>query len=222
MDGTSPLGTTYPYGETHVPGDPTVFGSFGYFPRWGNFGDSILQDALCRLCEELQLPLNDEHAKTPYRAAEWFKSFARRPDYEADRETFLSVTFETTHDELVFESGLSFVALCPHHLLPYSGTASIGYIPNGRVVGISKLARALEYWTHYPVKQEDATSNIADALMKYLEPLGCMVVLRAFHTCMGLRGVKQPNHETGTSAVRGCFRENKDNCRSEFLALAKP
>jgi GTP cyclohydrolase I len=103
--------------------------------------------------------------------------------------------------------------------LPYSGSAAIAYIPNGRVVGISKLARTLDYFTHYPVKQEDATSNIVDAIMKYLKPKGCMVVLKAFHTCMGLRGVQQPTHQTGTSAVRGVFADNHDGCRSEFLQL---
>ncbi len=112
------------------------------------------------------------------------------------------------------------MALCPHHLLPYSGTAAIGYIPSEGVVGISKLARALDYWTHYPVKQEDATANLADALMKYLKPKGVMVILKARHDCMGERGVKQHNHQTGTSAVRGIFESDTNGCRTEFLRLA--
>ena len=174
------------------------------------------------LCSNLGLDWihDEEFSRTPERATEWFLSFARKPNYEKDNEDFFSTTFSSPHKEMVWESGLAFVAMCPHHLLPYSGTASIAYIPDGRVLGISKLARALDYFTHYPVKQEDATANIADAIMQYLSPLGCMVVLRAFHSCMGLRGVKQHDHQTGTSAVRGCFADNTDNCRTEFLTLA--
>jgi GTP cyclohydrolase I len=186
-----------------------------------NYLPSEIHAPLVQLAEALGLDMEDpEYAKTPRRATEWFWSFARKPDYENDAEDFFSVTFPSAHEEMVWETGLSFVALCPHHLLPYSGTASIAYIPSGHVVGISKLARALEYYTHYPVKQEDATANLANAIMQYLQPLGCMVVLRAFHACMGLRGVKQPAHQTGTSAVRGCFANDKDGCRSEFLRLA--
>jgi len=165
---------------------------------------------------------DEEFARTPERVAKWFASFARKPNYEEDAEDFFSVTFPSPHKEMVWESGLAFVAMCPHHLLPYSGTASIAYIPDGRVIGISKLSRALSYFTHYPVKQEDATANLANALMEHVKPQGCMVVLRAFHTCMGLRGVKQHDHQTGTSAVRGCFADNADNCRTEFLQLLKP
>lgn len=182
-----------------------------------------VEDVLSNLCVEMHLDLSDpELERTPIRVAEWFRSFARTPDYDNEFETFLSVKFNSVHNELIWESGLTFIALCPHHLLPYSGTAAIGYIPDKGVVGISKLARALEYWTHYPVKQEDATSNLVDALMRYIQPLGCMVVLRAQHACMGLRGVKQPGHQTGTSAVRGCFANDKDGCRTEFLRLANP
>lgn len=182
-----------------------------------------LHEAMRVVMYHLGLPVHsEENKKTPQRAAEWFKSFARTPNYDTEEDKFLSVQFPSTHQELVWESGLVFDALCPHHLLHYSGTASIGYIPNRGVVGISKLSRALLYWTHYPVKQEDATSNIADALMEYVQPLGCMVVLRAKHTCMGLRGVKQVDHQTGTSAVRGCFTTNDNGCKDEFLRLAQP
>jgi GTP cyclohydrolase IA len=181
----------------------------------------LMEDSLEQIVSNLGLDLKDaEYKNTPRRAAQWYLSFARKPDYENDCDAdFFETTFPSPYNEMVWESGLSFVSLCPHHLLPYSGTASIAYIPNGSVVGISKLARALEYYTHYPVKQEDATANLADSIMHNLHPLGCMVILRAFHTCMGLRGVKQPDHQTGTSAVRGCFADNTDNCRTEFLSL---
>lgn len=161
-----------------------------------------------------------EFEDTPRRAGEWFMSFARKPDYDGEGQTFLQVQFKSDHQELVWESGLHFVSLCPHHLLAYSGTASIGYVPNSGVVGISKLARALEYWTHYAVKQEDATAQLADALMHYINPLGCMVVLRAKHGCMAHRGVMQQDHETGTSAVRGIFTTDS-LLRAEFLQLSK-
>jgi len=186
--------------------------------------DSIkLRASIWDLIGEMGIDLKDpEFAETPRRAAEWFMSFARKPDYDGEDQKFLSVQFPSTHGELIWESNLHFVSLCPHHLLPYSGIAAIGYIPKDGVVGISKLARALEYWTHYPVKQEDATTQLADALMQYIQPRGCMVVLRAHHTCMGERGVNQRVHSTGTSAVRGCFSQNQDSCRDEFLRLANP
>ena len=189
-------------------------------------------------------PESPEFKETPRRAADWFKSFARTPEYEFELDRFLEVDFESSHQELVMVSNLEFVSLCPHHLLPYSGTAAIGYVPGKtepdramkisgyaghhivpapnifKVVGISKLARALWYWTHWPVKQEDATSMIADALMRYIGAAGAMVVLQARHTCMCHRGVMQTHSLTTTSAARGFFQQDGSGLRQEFLSLA--
>jgi GTP cyclohydrolase I len=180
--------------------------------------DTDLTMAMRMVCGMLGLVEDEETSLTPIRAAKWFESFARKPDYDGEEQTFLNVSFPSSHQELIWESGLNFVALCPHHLLPYSGTCAIGYIPKMGVLGISKLARALDYWTHYPVKQEDATAELADALMKYIDAQGVMVIMRAQHTCMGLRGVKQVDHQTGTSAVRGLFATDSV-LRAEFLSL---
>lgn len=188
---------------------------------------------------------SEEFQDTPRRATEWFKSFRRRPEYEMELDQFLSVDFESPHQELVMVSNLEFVSLCPHHLLPYSGIAAIGYIPGKtesdravriegyvghrvipapdifKVVGISKLARALWYWTHWPVKQEDSTAMIADALMKHIGAAGAMVVLQARHACMAHRGVKQTHSLTTTSAARGFFQQDGSGLRQEFLSLMR-
>jgi GTP cyclohydrolase I len=171
-------------------------------------------------------PYSEEFKDTPKRAADWFKDFAREPNYQGEFETFLGIDFESPHQELVMVKNMHWVALCPHHLLPYSGSAAIGYLPGNhgggyKVVGISKLARALWYWTHYPVKQEDATSNIADALMTHAKAAGAMVVLEARHTCMAERGVMQPEALTVTSAARGHFQTDAGGVRQEFLRLMK-
>jgi GTP cyclohydrolase I len=205
-----------------------------------------LEDVIKGLLKFLVLDsTSDEFKETPRRAAEWFLSFAREPDYEAEFDQFLAVDFESPHQELVMVHNLEFVSLCPHHLLPYSGTAAIGYIPGKtqfdkaepitgyvgyhitpapnvyRVVGISKLARALWYWTHWPVKQEDSTALIADALMKHVGAAGAMVVLQAKHTCMAHRGVNQTQSLTTTSAARGFFQQDGSGLRQEFLTLMR-
>jgi GTP cyclohydrolase I len=176
------------------------------------------------------LGIPKEEGDTATRAAQWFQSFARYPSYEDEEDKFLSTTFNSPHQELIMVSHLRFISLCPHHLLPYSGEAAIGYLPGApsntsrhyKVVGLSKLARALWYWTHWPVKQEDSTAMIADALMEFLGAAGAMVVMKAYHTCMGFRGVMQESHQTTTSAARGAFLTDANGIRQEFLKLMGP
>ncbi|HET6514440.1 MAG TPA: GTP cyclohydrolase I FolE [Thermodesulfovibrionales bacterium] len=123
------------------------------------------------------------------------------------------------HDEMVLLKDIPFYSMCEHHLLPFSGSAHIAYIPEGgRIVGISALARALEVFAKRPQVQERLTTQLADLIMKRLQPKGCMVILNAEHLCMSMRGIKKPGSTVVTSAVRGIFR-TKQSTREEMLEL---
>lgn len=128
--------------------------------------------------------------------------------------------FEENHDEMVIIRDIPFYSMCEHHLIPYFGTASVAYIPgkNGKIVGLSKLARVVENASKKPSLQERLTTEIADSLEKLLEPLGVLVIIKAEHLCMSMRGVKKPGHLTVTSAVRGVFRTSQKT-REEALSL---
>ncbi len=127
---------------------------------------------------------------------------------EEDAETHLSKQFTVDNNELVLEKDITFYSMCEHHLLPFYGKAHIAYIPNGRVVGLSKLARTVEVFARRAQIQEKMTSQIADALEKNLHPQGVMVVVEAEHTCMTMRGIKKPGSKTVTTVVRGAFQED--------------
>jgi GTP cyclohydrolase I len=131
---------------------------------------------------------------------------------------YLKVGFEVAHDEMVLLRNIPFYSMCEHHFLPFHGVAHVGYIPNGRVVGLSKLARALEILARRPQLQERLSSQLADAIMSALEPAGVGVVIRADHLCMTMRGIKKPGSLTVTSAMRGVFQRGAST-RAEFLAL---
>jgi GTP cyclohydrolase I len=120
----------------------------------------------------------------------------------------LGKTFPAETDELVLEKDITFYSTCEHHLMPFFGKAHIAYLPQGRVAGLSKLARTVEVFARRPQLQEQLTVQIADALMEYLQPAGVMVMLEAEHTCMTMRGVKKPGTQTMTIASRGAFKDN--------------
>lgn len=130
----------------------------------------------------------------------------------------LSKTFPIEHNEIVLEKDIDFYSVCEHHLLPFFGKAHIAYIPDGRVVGLSKLARTVEVYAARPQIQEQMTAQIADALMEYLAPQGVMVMLEAGHMCMMMRGVKKTGSKTVTIAKRGCFEEN-EKLQDDFFKL---
>ncbi len=113
---------------------------------------------------------------------------------------------------------IPFYSLCEHHMLPFHGVAHVGYIPNGRVVGISKLARTVEIYSRRLQLQERLTTQVAEAIVDALQPIGVGVVIEAVHLCMTMRGVRKPGSETVTSAMRGIFRENAAS-RAELLSL---
>jgi GTP cyclohydrolase I len=133
-------------------------------------------------------------------------------------EDVLQVGFEEGHQEMVIVKDIPFYSMCEHHFLPFHGVAHIGYIPNGRVVGLSKLARALEILARRPQLQERLSSQLADAIMSALEPAGVAIVIKADHLCMTARGIKKPGSLTVTSAMRGVFQRGAAT-RAEFMAL---
>lgn len=132
----------------------------------------------------------------------------------------LGVTFDEQHREMVVLRDIPFASACEHHLLPFTGRAHIGYIPEGRVVGLSKLARLVEGYARRPQVQERLTSEIANAIMEELRPDGCGVVIEAAHTCMTIRGVRKPGAVMITSAMRGGFRRRPET-RAEFLSIIR-
>jgi GTP cyclohydrolase I len=131
---------------------------------------------------------------------------------------YLEVGFEVAHDEMVILRNIPFYSMCEHHFLPFHGEAHVGYVPDGRIVGISKLARVVEAFARRPQVQEQLTSQIAETIMESLRPDGVAVVIEAEHLCMTMRGVKKPGSRMVTSAMRGEFRQSSVT-RAEFLSL---
>jgi GTP cyclohydrolase I len=137
---------------------------------------------------------------------------------KAEPARHLQKVFLEEYDEMVLVRDISFNSMCEHHLLPFIGVAHVGYLPRGRVVGLSKLARIVEEISRRPQVQERMTQQICDLLDKELNPKGVIVVLEAEHSCMTIRGVKKPGALTITSAVRGLFRKNQAS-RAEAMSL---
>jgi GTP cyclohydrolase I len=135
-----------------------------------------------------------------------------------DPAEHLQVAFPEKYDEMVLVRDISFTSMCEHHLLPFSGVAHIAYIPNGHVIGLSKLARIVEEISHRPQVQERMTHQVANLLEQELGAPGVAVVLEAEHSCMSIRGVRKPGSCTVTSALRGQFKTNQSS-RAEVMAL---
>ena len=154
--------------------------------------------------------------ETPERVARMYvELFA---GLHSDPARHLQKCFEEQFDELVLVREISFNSLCEHHLLPFMGVAHVGYLPNGRIAGLSKLARVVEEVSHRPQVQERMTEQVADLLDTELDAKGVVVVLEATHTCMTIRGVRKPGSLTVTSAVRGLFKTNQSS-RAEVMSL---
>jgi len=165
---------------------------------------------------------SDQHFKrTPERAAKVLMEFADRPDNVDAVRDLLEVSFHDAYDSLVQVGPVSVKSMCAHHMLPVYGHAWVGYLPDKRVCGLSKLARVTDYFSRQFTVQERVTDLIADALEYHLQPKGVMVVIKAIHGCMAHRGVQEPQALTATSSVRGVFREEAD-ARAEFLSLMQP
>lgn len=154
--------------------------------------------------------------ETPRRVAKMYaEMFA---GLQLDPARHLRVTFPEEYDELVLVRDIPFTSMCEHHLLPFSGVAHVGYIPDGHVTGLSKLARVVEEVARRPQVQERMTQTVADMIERELESVGVAVVMQAEHSCMSIRGVKKHGSSTITSALRGIFKTNQSS-RAEVLSL---
>jgi GTP cyclohydrolase I len=153
-------------------------------------------------------PDRDGLQRTPKRVAEMYEEIAG--GLYDDPARHLVVTFEADHDEMVMVRDIPLFSICEHHLVPFHGKAHVAYIPgaDGRITGLSKLARLVDGFAKRPQVQERLTTQIADAIVSALQPLGVFVVIEAEHLCMSMRGVRKPGSTTVTSAVRGLFKDN--------------
>ncbi|QEP05836.1 MULTISPECIES: GTP cyclohydrolase I FolE [Glutamicibacter] len=166
-------------------------------------------------------PDRDGLVDTPKRVAKAYAEFfAGLHQQPADH---LSTTFDIEHDEMVLVKEIPFYSTCEHHLVPFYGSAHIGYIPGkgGKVTGLSKLARLVEVYARRPQVQERLTTQIVDALVEHLSPAGAIVVVECEHMCMSMRGVQKPGAKTVTSAVRGQLRETATRAEAMSLILGK-
>jgi GTP cyclohydrolase I len=158
--------------------------------------------------------LVDTPARVARAYAEQFSGLSQHP------EDVLGTVFDADHDELILVRDIEVYSTCEHHLVPFLGRAHVAYIPNekGQITGLSKLARLVDIYARRPQVQERMTSQIADALMRVLEPRGALVVIEAEHLCMSMRGVRKPGAKTVTSAVRGIIRDSA-RTRAEAMSL---
>ena len=159
---------------------------------------------------------SDATAATPRRMAHAYaEMLTPRP--------FALTTFpnDENYDELVLASGIPVHSVCEHHMLPFVGTAHVGYLPGQRILGLSKLARVVELFARRPQVQERLTTQIADALVEHLEPRGVIVVVECEHLCMSMRGVRKPGSRTVTSAVRGQMRDGATRAEAMSLILGR-
>lgn len=146
--------------------------------------------------------------ETPQRIARMYEEIYG--GMEEDASEHLKKTFHVENNEMVVEKDITFYSTCEHHLLPFYGKAHIAYIPDGKVVGLSKLARTVEVYAKRLQLQEQLTAQVADALMASLAPKGVMVMVEAEHLCMTMRGIKKPGSQTVTMVKRGIFEKDKD------------
>jgi len=155
-------------------------------------------------------------ADTPRRVAEMYQEVLE--GIRRDPARHLAVTFAEDHHEMVVVKDIPFESLCEHHMMPFVGRAHVAYIPNGSIVGLSKIARVVEEYARRLQVQERLTSQVADLVMEHLSPQGVGVVMEAQHTCMTMRGIRKPGSTMVTSAVRGAFASST-RTRNEFMAF---
>jgi GTP cyclohydrolase I len=176
--------------------------------------EDLVREMLSRLGED---PQREGLRKTPERVARAMQWMTR--GYQLDpMELLRKATFVEKHESMVLVRDIDLYSMCEHHMLPFFGKAHVAYIPDGRIVGLSKVARLVEIYARRLQVQERLTDQIADAMQCILEPLGTGVVIEAYHLCMMMRGVEKQHSRTVTSAVRGVFREDH-RTRDEFLRL---
>lgn len=178
------------------------------------------EDAVTRLLEWIgDDPLREGLRDTPKRVVKAFREMTA--GLTMDPRSVMGTVFNESSDQMVVVSGIRFSSICEHHLLPFTGIAAVGYVPDGRVIGLSKIPRLVEVYSRRPQLQERMTNQIAHAMMDHLLPRGVGVVARAHHSCMGCRGVRQPDAEMTTSCLLGCMKEDPA-ARAELLAFIVP
>ena len=162
-------------------------------------------------------PNRDGLLKTPSRVEAAYRWLTRGYDLSVE-DVVGDAVFEENHESMILVRDIELYSMCEHHMLPFFGRAHVAYIPDGRIIGLSKLPRLVEVFSRRLQVQERLTDQVADAVMSVLEPLGAGVVIECTHLCMAMRGVEKQNSRTVTSALRGVFRDD-EKTRSEFLRL---
>lgn len=185
--------------------------------RVGRMDKAKIEAGVRLILEGIGEDLNREGLQdTPARIARMYEEICGGM-YE-DAKTHLTKTFTVVNDGMVLEKDIVFYSTCEHHMMPFYGKAHIAYIPDGKVVGLSKLARTVEVFAKRLQIQEQMTGQIADTIMEYLSPKGVMVVVEAEHMCMTMRGVKKPGSKTMTVATRGVF-DTDEHLKEQFFHL---
>lgn len=178
--------------------------------------EEIHRELLRRLGED---PDRDGLLKTPERIAKSMAYLTRGYEQSAT-EILRGALFDVDYDEMVIVRDIEFYSLCEHHMLPFFGKAHVAYIPKGKVIGLSKVARLVDVYARRLQVQERMTREIADAIVEAINPQGVAVILEAQHLCMMMRGVEKQGSMTSTSTMLGCFREEAQT-RNEFLSLIR-
>jgi GTP cyclohydrolase I len=196
--------------ESDQAGDPPPYDA----PRV----ERAVREILAAIGED---PDRDGLRETPGRVArayaEMFAGLRQRP------EEVLTTTFDLGHDEMVLVKDIEVFSCCEHHLVPFHGVAHVGYVPSldGRITGLSKLARLVDVFARRPQVQERLTTQVADAIVEILQPRGVIVVIECEHLCMSMRGVRKPGSRTVTSAVRGQLRDGATRAEAMSLILGR-
>ena len=183
------------------------------FP-WEEQGESEIEANVMRIIQYFDDGNREGLKDTPRRYVKFLKEFLNTP-------SFSFTTFDSEGmDQMIVQKDIEFHSLCEHHLAPFYGVAHVAYIPDGKIVGLSKLARCVDLFARGFQNQERITQQVADKLMKELSPKGVGVILEAHHTCMSMRGIKKQGAITSTNCMRGVFRDDL-SCRNEFLNMIR-
>ena len=178
--------------------------------------EDLVEEILVRLGED---PKREGLVRTPNRVHRAYEFLTK--GYKEDPEAMLkNALFTVTYDEMVIVKDIEMFSLCEHHMLPFFGKVHVAYIPNGKVIGLSKLPRLIEIFSRRLQIQERLTTQIAETIQKAIEPQGVGVVIEARHLCMMMRGVEKQHSAAVTSSMLGCFRDEQET-RTEFLSLIR-